>query len=72
MLPVDYLDNGEIDFSKCIGLFSYYNQNNPNGNPAVNATLTSLGYNVSGVGCSWVARNLSGGGVERLGDGREG
>ena len=46
MLPVDYLDNGEIDFSKCIGLFSYYNQNNPGGNPAVNATLTSLGYNV--------------------------
>ena len=47
LLPVSYLDNGEDDFTKCIGLFAYYNQANPGGNPAVNATLTGLGYNVS-------------------------
>ena len=44
LLPVSYLSDQDYPFSQCIGLFSYYNAA---GNaPAVNTSLTTLGYNV--------------------------
>lgn len=50
LLPVSYLSDQDYPFSQCIGLFSYYN--GAGSKPAVNATLTTLGYNVRGSSCN--------------------
>ena len=44
VLPVSYLSNTDYPFSQCIGLFAYYNGGGST--PAVNETLTTLGYQV--------------------------
>lgn len=44
LLPISYLSNAEDSFTNCIGLFSYYDQDS--GQPKLNSTLVSLGYNV--------------------------